>query len=165
LAPAEWLGAPGAKQHPLHLLSDQPFTKLHSQYDHADYSAGNKIAGREPLTLSRADADARGLKDGEVVRVFNARGACLAALRVSDDIRPGVAKLSTGAWFDPTHWGASGPGNLEKHGNPNVLTLDIGASSLSQGCIAQTCLVQVERYAGIAPAPTPYQLPAFAKDG
>jgi len=165
LAPAEWLGAAGAKQHPLHLLSDQPFTKLHSQYDHAAYSTGNKVAGREPLTLSRADADARGLNDGDVVRVFNARGACLAALRVSDNIRPGVAKLSTGAWFDPTHWQASGPGNLEKHGNPNVLTLDIGASSLSQGCIAQTCLVQVERYVGTAPAPTPYQLPAFAKDG
>lgn len=161
--PAEWLGSTQANAHPLHLLSDQPFTKLHSQYDHAGYSTGNKVGGREPLTLSRADAAARGLADGDVARVFNARGACLASVRVSDDILPGVARISTGAWFDPSTWRASGPGNLEKHGNPNVLTLDIGASRLSQGCIAQTCLVQVERYAGQAPVPTPYQLPAFAQ--
>jgi biotin/methionine sulfoxide reductase len=161
--PIEWLGSETAAKYPLHLLSDQPFTKLHSQFDHAAYSTGNKIGGREPLTLARADAAARGLADGDLVRVFNDRGACLAAVRVSDDIRAGVAKLSTGAWFDPSHWRASGPGNLEKHGNPNVLTLDIGASRLSQGCIAQTCLVQVERHEGAAPALTPYQLPVFAE--
>ena len=157
--PVEWLGGPTAAQFPLHLLTDQPFTKLHSQFDHAGYSTANKVQGREPILVGRADAQARGLADGDVVRVFNNRGSCLAALRLSDDLRPGVVKLSTGAWFDPSSWRASGPGNTEKHGNPNVLTLDIGASSLSQGCIAQTCLVQIERYHGAALPPTPYVLP------
>ena len=164
MAPVEWLGSPLAERYPLHLLSDQPFTKLHSQLDHAAYSRSNKIAGREPITLSATDARARGLAEGEVVRVFNDRGACLAAVRISDAVRQGVAKLSTGAWFDPTEWRASGAGNVEKHGNPNVLTLDIGASRLSQGCIAQTCLVQVEKLAGTAPEPTPYTLPRFEKE-
>ena len=159
--PAEWLGGDKAERFPLHLLTDQPFTKLHSQFDHAAYSAGNKIGGREPILIGRGDAQARGLKDGDLVRVFNTRGACLAALRLSDDLREGVVKLSTGAWFDPSSWRAGGPGNLEKHGNPNVLTLDIGASSLSQGCIAQTCLVQVERYDGSEVPPTPYALPVI----
>ena len=157
--PVEWLGSRKAVAHPLHLLTDQPFTKLHSQFDHAAYSTGNKVGGREPITLSRADGRARGLADGDLVRVFNDRGACLAAVRLSDDIHDGVAKLSTGAWFDPSDWRASGPCNLEKHGNPNVLTLDIGASSLSQGCIAQTCLVQVERYQGTAPPMSAYAMP------
>ena len=94
--------------------------------------------------------------------MFNARGACLAALRISDDLRPGVARLSTGAWFDPRRWRAEGPGNVEQHGNPNVLTPDMGASRLSQGCIAQTCLVQVERCVTPPARPTPYALPAFA---
>ncbi len=161
--PVEWLGSPEAATHPLHLLTDQPFTKLHSQLDHADYSLGNKVAGREPILVGRADAQARGLAEGDVVRVFNARGSCLAALRLSDDLLPGVVKLSTGAWFDPCDWRASGPGNIEKHGNPNVLTLDIGASSLSQGCIAQTCLVEVERYTGPALQPTPYALPVIER--
>ena len=97
--------------------------------------------------------------------MFNNRGSCLAALRLSDDLRPGVVKLSTGAWFDPSSWRASGPGNTEKHGNPNVLTLDIGASSLSQGCIAQTCLVEIERFDGPAPAVTAHKLPEFAARG
>ncbi len=163
LEPCEWLGSAAAAQYPLHLISDQPHTKLHSQLDHAAYSQSNKIDGREPLTLSRADAQARGLKAGEVVRVFNARGACLAALRISDDLRPGVARLATGAWFDPQHWQASGPGNLEQHGNPNVLTPDIGASRLSQGSIAQTCLVQVERWSCQAHRPTPHALPRFVR--
>ena len=162
LEPCEWLGSTAAAQYPLHLISDQPHTKLHSQLDHAAYSQSNKIDGREPLTLSRTDAEARGLKAGEVVRVFNARGACLAALRISDDLRPGVARLSTGAWFDPSRWLAEGPGNVEQHGNPNVLTPDMGASRLSQGCIAQTCLVQVERCVTPPARPTPYALPAFA---
>ncbi len=159
LEPVEWLGSPKAQQYPLHLISDQPHTKLHSQLDHAAYSQANKIDCREPLTLSSADAQARGLKAGDVVRVFNSRGACLAGLRISDDLRPGVARLSTGAWFDPSSWLATGPGNVEKHGNPNTLTLDVGASRLSQGCIAQSCLVQVERCVDGAPSPEPYALP------
>ena len=47
------------------------------------------------------DAGARGLAEGQLVRIGNARGACLAALRVSDEVRPGVVQISTGAWFDP----------------------------------------------------------------
>ena len=163
MEPVEWLGCETSKRFPLHLLSDQPFTKLHSQLDHAAYSRDNKIAGREPITLSPADARQRGLAAGDVARVFNDRGACLAAVRISNDIRPGVVKLSTGAWFDPSAWKSEGAGNLEKHGNPNVLTLDIGASSLSQGCIAQTCLVQIEKLTSPPPPPTPWTLPQFEK--
>lgn len=160
MEPIEWLGSPKTQRHPLHLISDQPHTKLHSQLDHAAYSQANKINGREPLTLSRTDAQARGLKAGDTVRVFNDRGACLAGLRISDALCPGVARLSTGAWFDPTNWLATGASNVEKHGNPNTLTPDIGASRLSQGCIAQTCLVQVEACPDPA-GPTPYQLPVL----
>ena len=74
-------------------------------------------------------------------------------------IRRGVVRLSTGAWFDPEDQGSNRP--LEKHGNPNALTLDIGASKLSQGCIAQTCLVEIERFDGPAPEVTAHTLPAF----
>ena len=47
------------------------------------------------------DAAARGLVDGDVVRVFNDRGACLAGVVIDDRVRPQVVQLSTGAWFDP----------------------------------------------------------------
>ena len=159
LAPSEWLGAATAQTWPLHMISDQPHTKLHSQLDFSAYSLGNKIAQREPITIHPEDARQRGIAAGDIVRVFNARGACLAAARLSDAAMPGVVRLATGAWWDPVAPGE--PGTLDKHGNPNVLTQDIGASSLSQGCAAQSCLVQIERFKGTAPPVTAFDLPTF----
>lgn len=80
----------------------------------------------------------RGIGDGDLVEVFNARGRLISAAVVSDAIMPGVARLSTGAWFDIDY-----DHNIERHGNPNTVTLDVPSSSLSQGCSAQTCLVQI----------------------
>jgi len=159
LEPAEWLGAAAAGKYPLHLLSDQPERRLHSQLDASPWSTAGKIAGRQPISMHPDDAAARGLTDGQVVRVFNDRGATLAGLRVTPDIRLGVVRLSTGAWFDPD----PEPGKPERHGNPNVLTLDIGASAFSQGCVAQTCLVDVAPFEGIPPRVRAFDLPRFVR--
>ena len=159
MEPIEWLGSKKAERYPLHMLSDQPTDKLHSQLDHSPHAKSTKVKGRQPVTLHPEDAAARGIAEGDMLRVFNDRGACLAAAQLSDRIRRGVVRLSTGAWFDPEDQGSNRP--LEKHGNPNALTLDIGASKLSQGCIAQTCLVEIERFDGPAPAVTAHTLPAF----
>ena len=78
-----------------------------------------KINQREPIMLNPQDANARKLSDGDVVRVFNQRGACLAGVIVSDQMMPGVVQMSTGAWYDPLD--PNRPGSLCKHGNPNVL--------------------------------------------
>ena len=64
---------------------------------------------------------------------------------------------------DPADAGSNRP--LEKHGNPNALTLDIGTSKLSQGCSAQTCLVEIERHDGPAPAVTAHDLPRLVNRG
>jgi biotin/methionine sulfoxide reductase len=45
------------------------------------------------------------------------------------------------------------------HGNPNVLTRDVGTSSLAQGCTGQLTVVQVERYEGALPAIRAYEPP------
>jgi len=162
LEPDEWLGANAAQRYPLHLISDQPKNKLHSQLDHSPHSMADKIGGRERLTLHIDDARSRGLSHGDLVRVFNDRGACLAAAVPSADIRPGVVRISTGAWFDPVTWSAGNEGSLlDKHGNPNALTADRPASSFSQGCAAQTCLVQVERWSGPVPELTAHHPPVL----
>jgi biotin/methionine sulfoxide reductase len=155
--PAEWLGSPLAKRYPLHMISHQPATRLHSQYDHGIVSRASKIQGREAMLMHPEDAAGRGIQDGDVVRVFNDRGACLAGVRLSRGLRRGVVILPTGAWFDPAVPGESGA--LEKHGNPNVLTLDKGTSKLTQGCIAHTALVEVERYRGELPPITAFDPP------
>jgi biotin/methionine sulfoxide reductase len=143
IEPEEWLGGPLARRFPLALVSNQPATRLHGQYDNGSYSRDSKIAGREPVLIHPQDARARGIADGDVVRLFNDRGACLAGARLTDGVLPGVLVLVTGAWFDPVTPGVSG--SLERHGNPNVLTSDRGTSSLSQGPAPGTTLVQLVR--------------------
>ncbi|MCC6195127.1 MAG: molybdopterin guanine dinucleotide-containing S/N-oxide reductase [Burkholderiales bacterium] len=157
--PQEWLGSALAQRFPLHLLSHQPVTRLHSQYDHVGVSRRAKIAGREPVALHPDDAHARGLVPGDVVRVYNDRGACLAGLRTDPGLRRGVALLATGAWYDPQEPGVSG--TLDKHGNPNMLCPDRGASDLSQGCSAHSCLVEIERFTQAPPTVTAFDPPAF----
>jgi biotin/methionine sulfoxide reductase len=142
-----WL--PPAETGPLWLIANQPHTRLHSQLDAGDVSQAGKVAGRERIRLNPADAAARGITTGDVVRVFNARGACLAGAVLDDALRPGVVQLPTGAWFDPVDDHPTGP--LCAHGNPNVLTADIPSSRLSQGCAGQHAAVDVERFPGPAP--------------
>jgi len=140
MEPSEWLG--NAERYPLHLISNQPADKLHSQLDHGAVCRAGKVRGRAPVTLHPDDAKARGIEAGDVVRVFNARGACYAGTVLDDGIRPGVICISTGAWFDPE---TSDALTTCKHGNPNMLTLDKGTSSLAQGPTAHSCLVDLER--------------------
>ena len=147
LEPSEWLGAPEAACYPLHLISNQPRTRLHSQYDHGAVSRDSKVAGREPLSIHPADAARRGIVDGDLVRVFSPRGECLAGAIVTDAIVPGCVQLATGAWWDPDD-----DSSLDRAGNANVLTIDRGTSRLAQGPIAHTTLVEVARHAEAAAA-------------
>ena len=159
LEPAEWLGGAAAERHRLHMISNQPRARLHSQLDCGDVSRAGKVAGREPVRMNPEDAAARGIADGDVVRVFNDRGQCLAGAVITDALRPGVVELATGAWYDPLDAGE--PGSLDKHGNPNVLTLDKPTSQLTQCCAAQTALVEVERYRDTAPEITAFDPPTI----
>ncbi|WP_241678473.1 molybdopterin-dependent oxidoreductase [Streptomyces lasalocidi] len=144
--PVEWLRADLADRFPLHLISNQPASRLHSQYDNGGHSLASKIHGREPVTVNPQDAASRGIENGMIVRVFNDRGSCLAGAILSDAVMPGVIQLSTGAWWDPARPGHSG--TLDRHGNPNTLTRDRGCSRLSQGPSAHSALVDVEVYDG-----------------
>ncbi|WP_259315732.1 molybdopterin-dependent oxidoreductase [Capillimicrobium parvum] len=146
LEPEEWLGAAGPASGALHLLSNQPRTRLHSQYDHGSHSRGAKVQQREPVRIHPDDAAQRGIADGDVVLLHNDRGRCLAGAVLDDRLRRGVIVLSTGAWYD-----AERPGGLEVHGNPNVLTADIGSSKLAQGPTSGNTLVWMERFAGRPP--------------
>ncbi len=59
LEPIEWLGAKKAERYPLHMLSDQPTDKLHSQLDHSPHAKATKVKGRQPVTMHPEDAAAR----------------------------------------------------------------------------------------------------------
>jgi biotin/methionine sulfoxide reductase len=125
--------------------------------DMARVSLASKIKGREPILIHAADAAARGIANGDIVRVHNARGACLAGAVLTDGLLQGVCVLPTGAWLDPQHPGI--PGTLCVHGNPNVLTRDAPTSRLGQGPVAQSCLVDIERFDAPLPPITAHRPP------
>ena len=149
MEPVEWLGDEKAENFPFHLITNQPRSRLHSQMDAGPISQAQKVNGREPVWINPTDAENKGISEGDVVRLFNERGACLAGAVITGDVRPGVVVLATGAWFDPLEMNS--PGSLEKHGNPNVLTLDKGTSKLAQGCSALSALIQIEKFDGTPP--------------
>lgn len=161
LAPTEWLGAPLAQRFPLQLVANNPATRLHSQLDIGACSQDSKVQGREPLRMHPTDAATRGIAAGDVVRVFNDRGSCLAGVVLSEAVRPSVVQLSTGAWYDPLD--PADPQAMCVHGNPNVLTLDRGTSRLAQGCVGQHALVEVERWTAPLPPLTVHDAPPLER--
>ena len=134
----EWLGDEAGDR--LHLISSQPKGRLHSQLDTGRASLAEKRGGREQASIHPLDASERGIAEGDVVRLSNARGACLATAKLTENLRRGVIVLPTGAWFTPDP-----QTGCDLAGNPNVLTPDIPTSGFGQGCAAHTCLVHVEK--------------------
>ena len=155
-SPVEWLGeaAPGS----LHLVSGQPNVRLHGQNDSSALSRSTKIRGREPCILHPKTAISHGLSAGDIVLIENTRGACLAGVTLSEDIRPDCIWLATGAWLDLREVDGR---QICIHGNPNVLTYDKGSTGLSQGNIAHTTLVRIKKWGGDAPEIRVHRLPRF----
>lgn len=133
-APSEWIG--DAPPDALALLSRQPAKFLHSQLGQTD------LAGDQPpkIWMHPSEADQRGFREKDLVRVSSPRGACLAQVARMEQCRRGIAVMETGPWYEGNKTG------LDHGGNPNAVTLDIGTSPLSQATAAQTCLVTLERY-------------------
>lgn len=155
LEPEEWLGSPLAKKHQFQLIANQPKTRLHSQLDFGNNSMSGKQDGREIVRLNPKDADQLGIASGDIVRLWNDRGALLAAARLSEKVSRSVVQLSTGAWYAPRE--LPGSGLTCVNGNPNILTSDIGASGLSGGCAGQLSLVSVEKWLGETPDVVPHE--------
>lgn len=150
-------GGPGSDKYPMWMQSCHPDKRLHSQMcESQQYRETYTVQGREPVYLNPTDAKQRGIKDGDVVRVFNDRGQLLAGAVVSDSFPSGVIRIHEGAWYGPvgkdgSKQGGSEIGALCSYGDPNTLTQDIGTSKLAQACSAYTCLVDFEKYQGKLP--------------
>lgn len=147
-------GGPGSDKFPLWLQSAHPDQRLHSQMcESEEYRATYTVQGREPVYISPQDAKARGIADGDLVRVFNDRGQLLAGARVSENYPTGVIRIHEGAWYGPQD---ASIGALDTYGDPNTLTIDVGTSKLSQSTSANTCLAEIEKFNGEAPAVTAF---------
>jgi anaerobic selenocysteine-containing dehydrogenase len=88
----------------LQLLTPKAHFFLNSSF--ANQPRQRRAEGRPTLDMAQADATARGLSDGQSVRVRNAQGAIPAMLRVTDAVAPGVVALPGKWWSLPEEDGA-----------------------------------------------------------
>lgn len=148
MEPIERLGMKNQK-YPLHVAANHPIYRLHSQLCGTKLREKYAIGGREPCWMSPQDAKARGLKDGDIARVYNDRGQILVGIKVTDEIRPSVVRISEGGWFDPVN--SREIGSLCRYGDVNNLTTGVATSKLSQANCGHTALVEIEKFVGELP--------------
>lgn len=159
MEPFERTGRSDSK-YPLHVATSHPQFRLHSQLNGTVLRKEYNVAGREPCLINPQDAQARGIANGDVVRVFNDRGELLAGAVVTDSVRPGVIRINEGGWYDPVD--ASQPGSLCKYGDVNALSSDRPTSKLGQGNCGHSIIGQVEKYTGPAQTVTAFDGPRTA---
>ena len=160
MEPVEWLGM---KKKPAEfaMVTSHPPLRLHSQLSNTSLREKYAVNGREPIWINPKDAKAKGIKDGDIVRVFNARGQVLAGAVLTNRVNPGIVNLHEGAWYDPKD--ANEENGLCINGCANVLTIDMPTSKLANGNISHTLLVNIEKYTGEAPEVKVFKQPKTAK--
>lgn len=147
-------GGPGSEKHPYWLQSCHPDKRLHSQMcESEEYRATYAVQGREPVYINPIDAKEKGIKDGDLVRVYNDRGQLLAGAVLSDSYPRGIIRIEEGAWYGPL---SEKDGAICTYGDPNTLTLDVGSSELAQATSANTCIVDFEKFTGKVPPVTSF---------
>jgi anaerobic selenocysteine-containing dehydrogenase len=134
IAPRESRHSERARQFPLELLGRKADNHLNSTF--CNLPSHQKMEEPQLLEMSPADANARGIRDGDAVRVFNSRGELTLQARVDGAVRTGVvaAKLDW-ARFNP------------EGKNINVLTSET-LTEIGAGATFYSCLVEVSRVGG-----------------
>ena len=119
-------------RHPLAMISPPARNFLNSSF--VNVQSLRDIEGEPLLEISAADAAARGIVEGELVRVFNDRGSHACRARISDRARPGVVN-GLGIWWRKLGFDGT---------NVNQLTSQ-KLTDIGRGPTFYDCLVQVER--------------------
>ncbi|ELY4573299.1 molybdopterin-dependent oxidoreductase [Cronobacter turicensis] len=131
----EQVSDPLRAQYPLQLTGFHYKSRTHSTYGNVDIL---QAACRQQIWINPQDAQARGIRDGDPVRVWNARGEARIEAKVTPRIMPGVVALGEGAWYQPDAQGVDHAGSI------NVLTTQ-RPSPLAKGNPSHSNLVQLAR--------------------
>lgn len=148
----ESLSHPRAKQYPLLICSNHPRWRHHARYDGSSWvreiPEAKILNGGyyyEPIWINPTDAQARGIKHGDVVKVYNERGTVIMGAYVTERIMPGVVMASEGAAYDPVDVGNVDKGGCINSISPNIL------SRYAWGMNVSGFLLQIEKWQGPVP--------------
>jgi anaerobic dimethyl sulfoxide reductase subunit A len=126
---------PWLKEFPLQAIGHHTLHRVHSTHDNNDWL---EEAFPQRVFINPIDANARGIKDGEEVKVYNSRGALILPCRVTPRIMPGVVDIPQGAWYEPDEKG------VDRGGCVNVLTSHRW-TPFAFGTTQHTIMVEVEK--------------------
>lgn len=133
IAPSESRHGTDAKTFPLELLARKADNFLNSTF--ANLPSVQQMEELGLLEIHESDARARGILDGDAVRVYNARGEIVLKARVDGKVQPGVVSAHLS-------WAKFAPGSK----NINVLTseklTDMGNSATFYSVLVNVGLFQ-----------------------
>ncbi len=133
----EWEGVsdPLRKKYPLLMSTTHWVARSHSTFDNVDYL---REAHPQAIWINALDAKQRGIKNGDMVKVYNDRGEVHLPAYVTNRIRPGYTNMPQGGWYTPDSSG------VDTRGCANVLT-KYQPTPFAKGNPQHTNLVQVEK--------------------
>lgn len=124
------------KKYPLEAFGYHGPKRVHSTYHNVPWL---QEVHPDVVMMNPVNAKERGLKTGDLVKVYNDRGALVLPVRVTPRIMPHVIAFPQGAWYKPD---ANG---LDRGGCFNVLT-QLKPTPLAKANPSHTNLVQVEKF-------------------
>jgi molybdopterin guanine dinucleotide-containing S/N-oxide reductase-like protein len=144
----ESLLLPRAKKYPLLVVSNHPRWGVHANHDDVTWFREIKtcrIKGPDgyqyhTVWIHPADAAKRGISDGDVVTIYNERGATLCGAMVTERIMPGAISTDHGARHDPiVH------GKIDRGGVINTIVPKDLVSKNCAGMATCSFLAEVEK--------------------
>ncbi len=137
-----------AKKYPLLMVSNHGRWRVHAQCDDISWTREAptcKVKGPdgynyEPVWINTADAKARGISNGDIIKVYNERGAVLGGAYVTERLMAGSVYMDHGARYDPIV-----PGELDRGGAINTITPHNLTSKNATGMVVSSFLVEVEK--------------------
>ena len=143
------------EKYPLQLMSPHPRFSFHCHYDkHTDWLDDIPVHRIKkdgyawwPVRMSPVDADARGIRNGDIVRLYNDRASVLCCAVVTERIRPGIAhSYASSAKYDPLEPGKAD--SFDKGGCVNMLTPSRMVSKHAPGMTPNSCLIDIAKWEG-----------------
>lgn len=127
-----------ATRFPLQAMGHHYMPRVHSTHNNNEWTM---TAFPQRVFMNHLDAEKRGIKNGDTVRVWNDRGNIIIKCRLTKRIMPGVIDIPQGAWYTPDNQG------FDTGGNINVLASERW-TPLARGNAQHTIMAEVEKYDG-----------------